>query len=57
MHCENVSEKEPIFAGEGATVRALLKNKNSKKYGSVIENVSRMFRRAVRERLWKDRVT
>jgi hypothetical protein len=31
-HCENVSEKEPIFADEGATVRALLKNKKSKKY-------------------------
>jgi hypothetical protein len=28
-HCENVSEKEPIFADEGATVRALLKNKNA----------------------------
>jgi hypothetical protein len=31
-HCENVSEKEPIFADEGATVRALLKNKNAEKY-------------------------
>jgi hypothetical protein len=30
-HCENVSEKEPIFADEGATVRALLKNKNAEK--------------------------
>jgi hypothetical protein len=31
-HCENVSEKEekePIFADEGATVRALPKNKNA----------------------------
>jgi hypothetical protein len=31
-HCENVSEKEPIFADEGTTVRALLKNKNAEKY-------------------------
>jgi hypothetical protein len=31
-HCENVSEKEPIFADEGATVRALLDNKNAEKY-------------------------
>jgi hypothetical protein len=31
-HCESVSEKEPIFADEGATVRALLKNKNTEKY-------------------------
>jgi hypothetical protein len=31
-HCENVSEKEPIFADEGATVWALLKNKNAEKY-------------------------
>jgi hypothetical protein len=31
-HCENVSEKEPIFTDEGATVRALLKNKKSEKY-------------------------
>jgi hypothetical protein len=31
-HCENVSEKKPIFADEGATVRALLKNKNAEKY-------------------------
>jgi hypothetical protein len=31
-HCENVAEKEPIFADEGATVRALLKNKNGEKY-------------------------
>jgi hypothetical protein len=31
-HCENVSEKEPIFTDEGATVRALLKNKNAEKY-------------------------
>jgi hypothetical protein len=31
-HCENVSEKESIFADEGATVRALLKNKNAEKY-------------------------
>jgi hypothetical protein len=30
-HCQNVSEKEPIFADEGATVRALLKNKNAEK--------------------------
>jgi hypothetical protein len=30
-HCENVSEKQPIFADEGATVRALLKNKNAEK--------------------------
>jgi hypothetical protein len=30
-HCENGSEKEPIFADEGATVRALLKNKNVEK--------------------------
>jgi hypothetical protein len=30
-HCENVSEKKPIFADEGATVRALLKNKNAEK--------------------------
>jgi hypothetical protein len=29
---ENVSEKEPIFADEGATVRALLRNKNAEKY-------------------------
>jgi membrane-anchored glycerophosphoryl diester phosphodiesterase (GDPDase) len=29
--CENVSEKERIFADEGATVRALLKNKNAEK--------------------------
>jgi hypothetical protein len=28
-HWENVSEKELIFADEGATVRALLKNKNA----------------------------
>jgi hypothetical protein len=31
-HCENVSEKEPIFADEGATVRALPKNTNAEKY-------------------------
>jgi hypothetical protein len=31
-HCENVSEKEPIFTDEGATLRALLKNKNAEKY-------------------------
>jgi hypothetical protein len=31
-HCGNVSEKEPIFVDEGATVRALLKNKNAGKY-------------------------
>jgi hypothetical protein len=31
-HCENVSEKEQIFADEGATLRALLKNKNAEKY-------------------------
>jgi hypothetical protein len=30
-HCENVSEKEPIFADDGTTVRALLKNKNVEK--------------------------
>jgi hypothetical protein len=29
--CENVSEKEPVFTDEGATVRALLKNKNAEK--------------------------
>jgi hypothetical protein len=28
-HCENVSEKEPISADEGATERALLRNKNA----------------------------
>jgi hypothetical protein len=31
-HWGNVSEKEPIFADEGATARALLKNKNAEKY-------------------------
>jgi hypothetical protein len=31
-HYENVSEKEPIFADEGPTVRAVLKNKNAEKY-------------------------
>jgi hypothetical protein len=31
MHYENVSKKEPISADEGATKRALLKNKNAEK--------------------------
>jgi hypothetical protein len=31
IHYEKVSEKEPIFADEGATHRALLKNKNTEK--------------------------
>jgi hypothetical protein len=36
-HCENVSEKEPIFADEGATARALLKNTNAEKYHMILE--------------------
>jgi hypothetical protein len=32
MHYENVSEKEPISADEGATHRAFLKNKNAEKW-------------------------
>jgi hypothetical protein len=38
-HCENVSEKEPIFADEVATVRALLKNKNAEKYRVMVFRV------------------